>query len=814
MDPPDAGSAHTADPLLGAEYLAATVIDTRGRVLAWSPGLRQLLGYRADEVVGRPVTTLLDTRVTATTRRRLLEGPGGSGRVVFRHRDDRPVGTEVLAHPWTDGAGESRRLLVATPVPVQRHMATTLLKWAADQIPFAAAILDPELRYVEVNQQTSRAWNLTPDEMLGRSAPELLHTPESDEVAAGMRQAVDKGEPVHVESYAKLPGERRGHAWSVHNTPLKDASGRVRGLHTLGIDITGEYLARKRLALLNDASTSIGSTLDVRRTADELAQVLVPVLADFVTVDLIDTVLTDKDPQFSAPTGSVALRRMAVRSIIEGAPEALHQPGQVITYPEFSPHATAMITGRSFATALSGDPLFERWLGSKRERAEKYREYGIHSTMVVPLRARGATLGVALFSRHTYPDDFDEDDLLLAEEITARAAVCLDNALRYTRQRDTALTLQHSLLPQELPRQSAMRVAGRYLPADNRTGVGGDWFDVIPLSGARVALVVGDVVGHGVHASATMGRLRTAVRTLADVELPPDELLTHLDDLVGRPSQAGPDAGELRDADTGATILYAVYNPVSRRCAMARAGHPPPALVLPDGSVEFLDVPAGPPLGLGVLPFENFEVPVPEGGVLALYTDGLIESRRHDVDHGMAELGRELSRPAGSLGETCDKVLGALLSGRPHDDVALLLARGCSLGPESVATREFPADPAIVGAAREFTARQLSEWGLEEVAFTTELLVSELVTNAIRYATGPVQLRMILENTLICEVSDRSDTFPHLRRANIDDEGGRGLLLVAQLSRRWGTRPTATGKTIWADQSIPADRRVPAACGP
>jgi serine phosphatase RsbU (regulator of sigma subunit)/anti-sigma regulatory factor (Ser/Thr protein kinase) len=424
--------------------------------------------------------------------------------------------------------------------------------------------------------------------------------------------------------------------------------------------------------------------------------------------------------------------------------------------------------------------------------------------MVVPLRARGTALGLAIFCRHRTADPFGEDDLWLAEELAARSAVCVDNARRYTRERATALALQRSLLPRHTPRQAAVEVASRYLPADSRAGIGGDWFDVIPLSGTRVALVVGDVVGHGVQASATMGRLRAAVRTLADVDMPPDELLTHLDDLVLRlDREDGQQTGEWLDSgDTGATCLYAVYDPVSRHCTLARAGHPAPAIVHPDHTVTFPELPAGPPLGLGGLPFESAELEMPDGSLIALFTDGLIESGGRDIDSALADLGRALTS-TGSLDQICDDVLDTLLSGPSQDDIALLLARTRSLDASQVASWELPADPAIVAQARKTAVDQLTSWGLEEASFVTELVVSELVTNAIRYGLPPIRLRLIHgTDCLICEVSDASSTAPHLRRARVFDEGGRGLMLVAQLAQRWGTRHTPHGKTIWTEQTL------------
>ncbi len=430
-----------------------------------------------------------------------------------------------------------------------------------------------------------------------------------------------------------------------------------------------------------------------------------------------------------------------------------------------------------------------------------YRK-GVHSMVTVPLRARGTTLGVAVFLRIASPDPYTQDDVALAEELASRAAVCVDNARRFARERSTALALQHSLLPRGLPGQAAVEVAHRYLPCGSVAGIGGDWFDVIPLSGSRVALCVGDVVGHGIQSSATMGRLRTAVRTLADVDLPPDELLTHLDDLVTHLADEE-DGGDV--AELGATCLYAVYDPVSRRLTLASAGHPPPAVVPPGGVAELVEVSAGPPLGVGGLPFEATELVLPEGSLLALYTDGLIEDRNRDIDHTTAELCRALNLPGASLDALCDAVLKSVLPEQPGDDVALLLARTHALGAGRVATWDVPPDPAHVSVTRQAAMEQLAAWGLEEAAFVTELVVSELVTNAIRYGEPPIQLRLIRDRALIVEVSDGSSTSPHLRRAHAFDEGGRGLLLVAQLTQRWGSRQTGTGKTIWAEQPLPAE---------
>ncbi|WP_053678171.1 ATP-binding SpoIIE family protein phosphatase [Streptomyces sp. WM4235] len=566
---------------------------------------------------------------------------------------------------------------------------------------------------------------------------------------------------------------------------------------------------QRRLIMVNEAGARIGTTLDTARTARELADLATSRFADLVNVDLLEAVLLEEDA-LPAP-GSSALRRIARSSAGEGfsveADDFPVEMGQAHTYPEGSDPSRALATGQpsrhDFTTSETPS-----WLARSPGQGRTPRSVGAHSVLLVPLCARGSTLGLAQFLRYRDSESFDNNDLLLASEIASRAAVAIDNARRYTHERSTALTLQRSLLPQRLPEQPAVETAYRYLPSGSRAGAGGDWYDVIPLSGSRVALVVGDVVGRGLAAAATMGRLRTAVRTLADIDLMPDELLTHLDDVVIRLQREG-----ARDADEiSATCLYAVYDPVSSLCSLASAGHVPPAVAMSPAlgsegpasrSVDFPAVPIGPPLGLGGFPFETAQFELPPGSLLALYTDGLIEDRDRDVDSALALLRDVLSHAPASLEDTCDRLLSTLLPSHPLDDIALLVARTRALDAERVATLNLPSDPAVVSKARAYTSEKLAAWGLEELAFTTELMVSELVTNAIRYGKDPIRLRLIFQSTLVCEVSDSSSTAPHLRRARTFDEGGRGLLLVAQMAEHWGTRHSREGKVIWAEQSLP-----------
>ena len=551
-------------------------------------------------------------------------------------------------------------------------------------------------------------------------------------------------------------------------------------------------VAGQRLALLYEAGVGIGTTLDVERTAQELARVVVPGFADFVTVDLADPVLHGDEPT----GGAVNLRRTAVHGVREDHP--FYPCGKLTAFVPSSPMARGFGSGRS--QVVPDLEVADGWHSQDPERTRRIMDYGVHSLITTPLKARGIVLGVVNFWRSQKPAPFDEGDRSLAEELVARAAVSIDNARRYTREHALAVALQRSLLPRALPDQSALEVAHRYLPA--QSGVSGDWFEVIPLPGSRVAMVVGDVVGHGLHAAATMGRLRTAVHNFAALDVPPDELLGYLDELVNRIDQEETDSG-IGIGVTGATCLYAIYDPTSRLCTIATAGHPPPALVLPDGGVVFPDLPTGPPLGASGMPYETAQMELAEGTQIVLYTDGLIEERTRDFDVGMDLLRAALSQRDRGPEENCQAVLDALLPEHPHDDVALLIARTRVLGPGRVVERDVPSDPAAVADVRAWSEEMLDGWGLGEQSFATELVLSELVTNAIRYGSEPVRVRLLRDRSLILEVSDGSNTSPHLTYAASTDEGGRGLFMVAQLTEHWGTRYTPHGKIIWAELAFP-----------
>ncbi|MFF7735144.1 SpoIIE family protein phosphatase [Streptomyces sp. NPDC007984] len=821
----------TLGVLVDASLTARVTLDEHGVVTGWNAGAERLLGYSAGQLTGTRAADLLAEPIPVRGGLPTLAGlPRWNGDVALRHRDGRKLTVRILAHHRPPGADAPAWLIVSAPADRQppAGLDDSLVSWTFTQSPCCAqAIYDTRLRLRLANADMERVTALTEEEMRGLRVSEIVDDDAGRRAERAMARVLRTGEPEYEENFLRAPGEQHEHAWSVFISALRDPEGTVQGVCLSAHDMTEQFWARKRLQLIAEAGRRIGSTLDVTHTAQELADVTVPVLADFVSVDLLAALDDAPEPPASAvpADGPLLLRRAALRSVTPGAPESVVAAGAVDSYPPGSMPFESLRTGRP-ALQETTDPAFTAWLGRDPARATRVREFGIHSVMAVPLAARGTTLGVAYFVRHRNQEAFRHDDLVLAGELVARAAVSIDNARRYTRERATAVTLQRSLLPRRLPRQAAVEVASRYLPAGPHAGVGGDWFDVIPLSGARVALVVGDVAGHGLVASATMGRLRTAVRTLADIDLPCDELLTHLDDLVARlnteeerdtapgggvqsggtraaPGGSAPRSGSAEtSSDVGATCLYAVYDPVTRRCCFAAAGHPVPAVVSPDGTVDLVDLPAAPPLGVSGLPYEATEVDLPEGSLLALYTNGLVETPERDLDAGVDRLREVLARPAASLDALCDTVLADLLPPRPGDDVALLIARTRALDARQVATWAVPAEPSAVAQTRKDVVEQLERWGLSDAVFVTELVVSELVTNAIRHAEPPVTLRLIHDSTLICEVSDGGSTAPHLRRARSYDEGGRGLLLVAQLTERWGTRQGATGKTIWAEQTL------------
>ncbi|MFD4975873.1 SpoIIE family protein phosphatase [Streptomyces sp. NPDC058424] len=781
---------------LGA--VAAAVVDEAGTVVRWSRAAADLLGHPAEHVCGRPVGELLADASDEPHRCALAaDGFPAAGRTRLRHRSGRAV---EVAFRIVRLEGSSELLALAAPAAdtTEREQGLSLLRALFAQARMGVTLRDTDLALVRTNITLETLGG--PPGAAGVEMRDVANARNAEAAEAALRRVLETGTPLIGEAQdvrsPLLPGRHRTLSLSAFR--LEDAQGESAGVVTLVTDISEQQRTRDHLDLLRDASTRIGGSLDVARTAQDLVDVLVPALGDLAWVELADPVIEGDEPANVLGGAWLSWRRVAVASADGTWPSRLLQKGAAAPRQPDIPTLFAVQRGdvvvvdSETISAMFGEPHLIALLVPENARW----------LAVAPLFARGTVLGVVGISRSEQREPFDEDEADLLKKIASRAALSVDNARRYTREHRAAVALQRRLLPRATTETPAAETIGVYRPAGGGAEISGDWFDVLSLPSLRAAFVVGDVIGHGLHATATMGRLRTAVQTLADLELDCDELLTHLDDLVQR--LAGEAAPENRDT-VGATCLYALYDPVARRCALASAGHPVPVVSPCDGTARPVDLSPGPPLGVGGMPFETATLDLAPGSVLALYTDGLIKGGDGDTDAGLRRLTDRLAahcRPGRPLDEIGRALLAGLDDHPPRDDIALLLVRTRAVPAESVAHWEFPADPASVSDARDATTRQLAAWGLDDIAFSTELVVSELVTNAVRYAGGPIGLRLIHEDVLVCEVSDPSNTQPRLRRAQTTDEGGRGLFLVAQLSTRWGSRYSQRGKTIWAEQAV------------
>jgi hypothetical protein len=361
---------------------------------------------------------------------------------------------------------------------------------------------------------------------------------------------------------------------------------------------------------------------------------------------------------------------------------------------------------------------------------------------------------------------------------------------------ELAVALQRSLLPQLSPRLPGVEIAYRYLPSNDVIQVGGDWFDAMVLPGKRIGLVVGDVMGHGVASAVMMGQLRTAVQTLAVLGLPPHEVLRHLDEAARR----------LSDTHL-ATCLYAVYDPVTRRCTLANAGHLPPVLARPGEPGRLLEIPTGVPIGVGGHAFDSVEFAIADGETMVLYTDGLVETPKRDIDEGLEILRSSLPVYGVPLEQACSTVIEALDTAPREDDAALLMARFHGIPAGRVASWTLEPAPRAAGQARRLLRNTLDGWNLGHLSAVAELLVTELVGNSIRFASRPITLRVLHTDTLTCEVHDDSHTLPVPRTTHALSETGRGLSIIGTLARRWGTNRTDTGKIVWFELDPGTDDR-------
>ncbi|WP_175647569.1 ATP-binding SpoIIE family protein phosphatase [Streptomyces cyaneochromogenes] len=561
-----------------------------------------------------------------------------------------------------------------------------------------------------------------------------------------------------------------------------------------------------RLRFVGAATRRIARGIDLDEIVMGLCRATVPTFSDAILVYLRDPLPVGDE----RPTGPVVLRlrrtdRIPEERDTEGGgflpAQTPPEPAELAELSSLTAELCEVRPGGALAEVLRGvRPVFADAPAARAALPELLGDDGQliipdgQRAILAPLRGRRRVIGAAVFLRRPDRIAFEPDDLLVAAQLATHSALGIDKAVLYGREAYIADELQRTMLPETLPRPTGVRLASRYLPAAETARVGGDWYDAIPLPGSRVALVVGDVMGHSMTSAAIMGQLRTTAQTLAGLDLPPQEVLHHLDEQAQR-----------LGTDRMATCLYAVYDPVSHRITIANAGHPPPVLLHLGGRAEVLRVPAGAPIGVGGVDFEAVELDAPAGATLLLYTDGLVESRLRDVWTGIEQLREKLAATAQLTGPDhppplealCDEVLDMLGPGDRDDDIALLAARFDGIAPSDVAYWFLEPEDAAPGRARRLARRALARWGLEELTDSVELLVSEVVTNAVRYASRPVTLRLLRTDVLRCEVGDDVPQLPRLRQARATDEGGRGLYLVNRLARRWGATRLSTGKVVW-----------------
>jgi serine phosphatase RsbU (regulator of sigma subunit) len=803
----------------GRMPLAVVVVDAAGLVSHWSVGARRLFGCARAEAIGRPVGDLLPVHGAIPQDHEPYGAYDGLGPDLETSLDRR------VSYP---AAGRAR---LTGPGP--RGDRVDVLWWAYPLVgpgPERLLVLAADAARPAGAEGAPRDGGAGRGERVERIAPGFaLHTdfPEADELADRLpeilpsmsvgessrivSQVLELGYPVlEFSRHDRVPVTpdwgvaRRAERKARRERAERDAA---RGLPGQGPDDDEgedlEYAAvRERLEFLNEVSGRIGSSLDLSRTILEVSRAVVPRFTDVAGTYLREQVVAGEGFPDGPPDETTLWHRVAVEHTDEpGRWDDVVPVGESMPFPAHTPFFQCMTSGDPVLVPRITEEMGNA-IASQFEKRDIRPLINHRSMLVVPLKARQVVLGFMILLRHRERPVFNDMDRVTGAELAARAGLVLDNARMYTYQESVADTLQDSMLPHIQPRMSGCDIATRYLPGTLLGRVGGDWFDSVKLPGSRTALVVGDVMGHGLNSAAMMGQLRTAVQTMAALDLPPEQLLRNLDDLAQR-------LGE----HYLATCLYAVYDPIAGELCLANAGHIPPVLVrADDGRSELLDLPTGAPIGVGGVPFESVRVRVAPGDRLLMCTDGLVEVRGEDIGVGLATLTESAAHPAASMDDACDTIIRTLAatfadtgSGGRKDDVALLMARLNGIAGEDVAHWRFALDPSEVSRARELVRGQLRAWSLQALAGTAELLVSELVTNVVRHSrSSRVDLRLVRSGSLVCEVEDDDHTLPTLLSAGPDDEYGRGLGVVSALAREWGTSRTNSGKTVWCELDLPS----------
>ncbi|MGW3632264.1 SpoIIE family protein phosphatase [Streptomyces sp. NPDC005122] len=822
-----AGNGVTEHADAGRVPLAVVAVDRDGLVSHWSTGARRLFGVSREDAVGHPAVDLLPVSgvlpeedetalygayaaydglgpdLESSLDGRLSYPAAGRARLTVPGReheadDDSGRGggrVDVLwwAYPLV-GPGRERLLVLAADAGAMRHTDDRV---AVERIAPAFALHT----------------DFPGAEELARRLPEILPSMSVDEGARVVAQILELGYPVMEFSQndrvpvtpdwgvprragRKARRERAAGAAAAGPPLPRDAQDAldIHGAEDEGEDL--EYVAvRERLEFLNEVSGRIGTSLDLARTVLEVSRAVVPRFTDVAGTYLREQVVAGEGFPDGVPDTTTMWHRVALEHTDEpGRWDDVVPVGEAMPFPAHTPFFQCMTTGEPVLVPRISERM-GHMIAAQFEKRDIRPLITHRSMLVVPLKARNVVLGFMVLLRHPERVEFNDMDRVTGAELAARAGLVLDNARMYTYQESVAETLQDSMLPQIAPRMAGCDIATRYLPGTLLGRVGGDWFDSVKLPGSRTALVVGDVMGHGLHSAAMMGQLRTAVQTMGALDLPPAQLLRNLDDLAQR-------LGE----HYLATCLYAIYDPIAGELHIANAGHIPPVLVrAANGRSDLLDLPTGAPIGVGGVPFETVRVPVATGDRLVMCTDGLVEVRGEDIGVGLATLCESAAHPAASMDDACDTIIRALNTrGGRKDDVALLMARLGGIEPEDIAEWRLTSDPAEAGRARAAVREQLHDWGLQRLADPAELMAGELVANAVRHTDSRrVELRLVRGDTLLCEVADDDHTLPTLLSAGPGDEFGRGLRVVSTLAREWGTSRTSGGKTVWFELTLP-----------
>ncbi|MFJ9038278.1 SpoIIE family protein phosphatase [Streptomyces sp. NPDC102406] len=804
----------------GRVPLAVVVVDRAGRVSHWSTGARRLFGPDREEAVGRPATDLLPVS-GAFSEERAEPDPAAHGAYGTYDAIGHALEESLDGRTSYPAAGRARLDTSAGP-----HDRIDVLWWAYPLVgpgPERLLVLAADARRLSddagpdgaAGERIAPGFALHTDfpaaEELARGLPEILPSMSVRESARIVSQVLELGYPVlEFSRHDRVPvtadwgiarrTERKARRAAAARAAASGVPSPRAPADDTDTDDTDdaedlEYVAvRERLEFLNEVSGRIGSSLDLSRTIVEVSRAVVPRFTDVAGTYLREQVVAGEGFPDGPPDATTMWHRVALEHTDEpGRWDDVVPVGESMPFPVHTPFFQCMTTGDPVLVPYISEEMGNA-IASQFEKRDIRPLITHRSMLVVPLKARNVVLGFMILLRHQERPLFNDMDRVTGAELAARAGLVLDNARMYTYQESVAETLQDSMLPHIEPRLPGCDVATRYLPGTLLGRVGGDWFDSVKLPGARTALVVGDVMGHGLNSAAMMGQLRTAVQTMAALDLPPAQLLRNLDDLAQR-------LGE----HYLATCLYAVYDPIAGELRLANAGHIPPVIVrAADGRSELLDLPTGAPIGVGGVPFESVRIPVAPGDRLVMCTDGLVEVRGEDIGVGLATLCESAAHPAASMDDACDTIIRSLAGrGGRKDDVALLMVRMSGIEDGDVAQWELERDASEVPRARALVRGQLARWGLTAVDHTAGLMVSELVTNAVRHAaSGRVQLRLVRSGALLCEVEDADHTLPALRGAGPDDEFGRGLRVVSHLAREWGTSRTTTGKTVWFELAL------------